>query len=62
MTKIKVAQDEWFVWVPVTGSSFDKELDVDPETAKRWRRAVKDFNDATSEIAALIHESKEEHG
>lgn len=53
--KIKVAQDEWYVWVPTSLQGRRAVvLDVPVATARRWKKAVEDFNKVTAEIAAQV--------
>ena len=53
--KIMVDQEEWWVWAPVEGTpNYGVELDVPPAIARRWRKALADFNKMASEIYELV--------
>lgn len=62
MANVIVGLDEWYVWsverrlgTGKTPRSYERMLEVDEATAKRWERAVKQFREASEEISRIIN-------
>ncbi len=61
MAQVAVDRDEWYVWAaldlpPSQVRWREVVLDVDENTARRWRRATREFERMNKEIDAMIEE------